>query len=79
MNDASIAEGRLVSRVLRFLMRTQVFKSPEVCRVYIGSFNAGHPINMEKNPAGKALFEAEQDDLLKVLKLRLHPVSASRT
>ena len=30
----------------RLTMRApQVFKTPEVCRVYIGSFNADAPIN----------------------------------
>jgi EH domain-containing protein 1 len=35
-----------------------------VCRVYIGSFNADVPIRQDINPNGKALFEAEQTDLL---------------
>jgi EH domain-containing protein 1 len=42
----------------------KVFRSPEVCRVYIGSFNAAAPIREDVNPAGRPLFEKEQEDLL---------------
>ena len=38
----------------------KVFKSPEVCKVYVGSFNSEAPINEKINPYGKPLFEAEQ-------------------
>ena len=36
----------------------------QVCRVYVGSFNGGKPIREDVNPQCKALFEAEQADLL---------------
>ena len=42
----------------------KVFQSPEVCRVYIGSFNANAPIREDVNPTCKPLFEKEQEDLL---------------
>ncbi|KAJ9505858.1 hypothetical protein QJQ45_028265, partial [Haematococcus lacustris] len=42
----------------------QVFRSPEVCRVYVGSFNSDAPISEAKNPYGRTLFEAEQKELL---------------
>lgn len=32
--------------------------------MYIGSFNSNRQISIEKNPNGKELFQAEQDDLL---------------
>ena len=41
----------------------KVFNTPEVVRVYIGSFNTS-PINSEKNPLAQELFEREQEDLL---------------
>lgn len=33
-------------------------------QVYVGSFNSEAPISEAKNPNGKALFEAEQKQLL---------------
>lgn len=39
-------------------------RTPEVVKVYIGSFNADAPISTARNPAGKTLFEAEQAGLL---------------
>lgn len=47
----------------------QVFKTPEVCRVYIGSFNATPsgapaPPDAAKNPECAALFERERAALL---------------
>ena len=32
--------------------------------MYIGSFNSNRKVSTDKNPNGKELFEAEQDDLL---------------
>jgi hypothetical protein len=49
----------------------KVFCSPEVCRVYLGSFNTA-PINREKNPECVGLFEREQEALLE----DLHEVGA---
>ncbi|CAL9162630.1 unnamed protein product [Musa hybrid cultivar] len=46
----------------------KVLNTPEVMRVYIGSFN-DKPVNsMAVGPVGKELFEKEQDDLLSDLK-----------
>ena len=45
----------------------QVFKTPEVCRVYIGSFNAGKPIDATRNPECVGLFEREHASLLEDL------------
>nr|XP_009779289.1 PREDICTED: EH domain-containing protein 1-like [Nicotiana sylvestris] len=46
----------------------RVLNTPEVTRVYIGSFN-DRPINeAPTGPVGKELFEKEQDDLLSDLK-----------
>lgn len=39
----------------------------QVCKVYIGSFNADKPIRTDLNPAGLELFEKEQADLLQDL------------
>jgi hypothetical protein len=44
----------------------KVFCSPEVCRVYIGSFNTA-PINAARNPECVGLFEREQEALLEDL------------
>ena len=40
---------------------------PQVCKVYIGSFNADVPVRTDLNPAGAELFEKEQADLLQDL------------
>ena len=39
----------------------------QVCKVYIGSFNASNPIRDDVNPHGKELFEKEQANLLQDL------------
>lgn len=39
----------------------------QVCKVYIGSFNADKPVRSDLNPAGVELFEKEQSDLLQDL------------
>ena len=41
-----------------------MFRSPEVCRVYVGSFNAGKPPRTDVNPTGAPLFKAEAEDLM---------------
>ena len=39
----------------------QVFNTPEVVKVYVGSFNSGHANpNQVPNPLGAMLFEKEQ-------------------
>ena len=40
---------------------------PQVCKVYIGSFNADKPIRTDMNPSGEELFNKEQSDLLQDL------------
>jgi len=66
LNKADQVDQQQLMRVYGALMWSlgKVFKSPEVCRVYVGSFNADAPINEEKNPYGRPLFEAEQKELL---------------
>lgn len=66
LNKADQVTQQQLMRVYGALMWSlgKVFRSPEVCRVYIGSFNAGSPIREDINPSGKALFEKEQEDLL---------------
>lgn len=39
-------------------------RTPEVVKVYIGSFNADRPISTAVNPQFKDLFEKEQSNLL---------------
>lgn len=46
---------------IRFRMAMQV------CKVYIGSFNADKPIREDVNPYCRDLFEREQNDLLQDL------------
>eukprot|EP00873_Tetraselmis_striata_P019974 jgi/Tetstr1/440238/TSEL_028589.t1 len=66
LNKADQVDQQQLMRVYGALMWSlgKVIKSPEVCRVYIGSFNASTPIREDINPTGKGLFEAEQNDLL---------------
>ena len=57
----------------------------QVCKVYIGSFNADKPIRTDMNPSGEDLFNKEQADLLQDLfeipqrscdrKVKLHVVA----
>ena len=42
----------------------QVWSAVQVCKVYLGSFNAGAPIRSDLNPAGQELFQKEQAALL---------------
>jgi EH domain-containing protein 1 len=66
LNKADSVDAQQLMRVYGALMWSlgKVFRSPEVCRVYIGSFNAGQPIRDDVNPTGRRLFEREQEDLL---------------
>ncbi|MEW5318543.1 MAG: hypothetical protein WDW38_009759 [Sanguina aurantia] len=66
LNKADQVDQQQLMRVYGALMWSlgKVFKSPEVCKVYVGSFNSEAPINEDKNPHGKSLFEAEQKQLL---------------
>lgn len=66
LNKADQVDQQQLMRVYGALMWSlgKVFSSPEVCRVYIGSFNAGSPIKKDINPSCTSLFEKEQEDLL---------------
>ncbi|QDZ22948.1 EH domain-containing protein [Chloropicon primus] len=68
LNKADQVDSQQLMRVYGALMWSlgKVFNTPEVVRVYIGSFNT-EPISNEKNPLATALFEKEQGDLLKDL------------
>ena len=45
-------------------MYPEVWLAWQVCKVYLGSFNAGVPIRSDLNPAGQELFQKEQAALL---------------
>jgi EH domain-containing protein 1 len=64
LNKADTVDAQQLMRVYGALMWSlgKVFRSPEICRVYIGSFNAGKPIREDVNASGKPLFEKEQED-----------------
>ncbi|KAG2500095.1 hypothetical protein HYH03_001679 [Edaphochlamys debaryana] len=66
LNKADQVDQQQLMRVYGALMWSlgKVFRSPEVCKVYVGSFNSEAPINEKVNPYGKPLFEAEQKQLL---------------
>ncbi|XP_042489631.1 EH domain-containing protein 1-like isoform X2 [Macadamia integrifolia] len=70
LNKADQVDTQQLMRVYGALMWSlgKVLNTPEVMRVYIGSFN-DKPINEAvAGPTGKELFEKEQDDLLTDLK-----------
>nr|GMC51744.1 EH domain-containing protein 1 [Ipomoea batatas]GMC53717.1 EH domain-containing protein 1 [Ipomoea batatas] len=70
LNKADQVDTQQLMRVYGALMWSlgKVLNTPEVMRVYIGSFN-DKPINdTATGPLGKELFEKEQDDLLSDLK-----------
>lgn len=70
LNKADQVDTQQLMRVYGALMWSlgKVLNTPEVNRVYIGSFN-DKPINdAAAGPIGKELFEKEQDDLLADLK-----------
>ncbi|XP_017430419.1 EH domain-containing protein 1-like isoform X1 [Vigna angularis] len=70
LNKADQVDTQQLMRVYGALMWSlgKVLKTPEVMRVYIGSFN-DMPVNdTATGPLGKELFEKEQDDLLSDLK-----------
>ncbi|EEF31171.1 EH-domain-containing protein, putative [Ricinus communis] len=70
LNKADQVDTQQLMRVYGALMWSlgKVLNTPEVVRVYIGSFN-DKPINEDAiGPIGKELFEKEQEDLLSDLK-----------
>ena len=70
LNKADQVDTQQLMRVYGALMWSlgKVLKTPEVMRVYIGSFS-DNPVNdAATGPLGKELFEKEQDDLLSDLK-----------
>ncbi|KAF0904551.1 hypothetical protein E2562_035446 [Oryza meyeriana var. granulata] len=70
LNKADQVDTQQLMRVYGALMWSlgKVLNTPEVARVYIGSFN-DKPVNESAvGPIGKELFEREQDDLLADLK-----------
>nr|XP_024357896.1 EH domain-containing protein 1-like isoform X2 [Physcomitrium patens] len=70
LNKADQVDTQQLMRVYGALMWSlgKVLNTPEVMRVYIGSFN-DRPIDETKlGPIGKDLFEREQEDLLSDLK-----------
>jgi EH domain-containing protein 1 len=69
LNKADQVDMSQLMRVYGALMWSlgKVFNTPEVCRVYVGSFNT-EPISTAKNPAGVELFRMEQEALVKDLR-----------
>ncbi|XP_024158763.1 EH domain-containing protein 1 isoform X2 [Rosa rugosa] len=70
LNKADQIDTQQLMRVYGALMWSlgKVLNTPEVMRVYIGSFN-DKPVNeAASGPVGKELFEREQEDLLSDLK-----------
>ncbi|KAL2483731.1 EH domain-containing protein 1 [Forsythia ovata] len=69
LNKADQVDTQQLMRVYGALMWSlgKVLNTPEVMRVYIGSFN-DKPMNAAAGPMGQELFEKEQDDLLTDLK-----------
>ncbi|EFJ24442.1 hypothetical protein SELMODRAFT_414547 [Selaginella moellendorffii] len=65
LNKADQVDTQQLMRVYGALMWSlgKVLNTPEVMRVYIGSFN-DKPLNDKLGPIGKELFEKEQSDIL---------------
>ncbi|KAH9652046.1 EH domain-containing protein 1 [Citrus sinensis] len=70
LNKADQVDTQQLMRVYGALMWSlgKVLNTPEVVRVYIGSFNDKPANESAFGPLGKELFEKEQDDLLSDLK-----------
>ena len=54
----------LQKKIEKTKQNSPVFRSPEVCRVYVGSLNADKPPRTDVNPTGAPLFKAEAEDLM---------------
>jgi EH domain-containing protein 1 len=69
LNKADQVDMPQLMRVYGALMWSlgKVFNTPEVSRVYVGSFNT-QPIKTDLNPHGEELFLSEQRDLVKDLR-----------
>lgn len=69
LNKAHQVDTQQLMRVYGALMWSlgKVLNTPEVVRVYIGSFNDKFINEADNDPLGQDLFEKEQDDLLKDL------------
>lgn len=70
LNKADQVDTQQLMRVYGALMWSlgKVLNTPEVMRVYIGSFNDREIDEQKVGPMGKELFEREQEDLLSDLK-----------
>lgn len=68
LNKSDQVDMQQLMRVYGALMWSlgKVFNTPEVCRVYVGSFNT-EPISTDKNPNGEDFFLQEQANLVKDL------------
>jgi len=68
LNKADGVSSQQLLRVYGALMWSlgKVFMTPEVCKVYVGSFNT-EPVRTDNNQLGEEIFEKEQSDLKKDL------------
>ena len=68
LNKADGVSSQQLLRVYGALMWSlgKVFMTPEVCKVYVGSFNT-EPVRTDNNQLGEEIFEKEQADLKKDL------------
>ena len=60
-------QGHQLGVLLLFALSWAALCCMQVCKVYIGSFNADKPIRTDMNPSGEELFNKEPADLLQDL------------